>query len=157
MRPPQGRTVNGPSMCPVGPLAVVGAVSLDTQSHCVGPAPAHPGPVAGGGLPGMPFQPGGHFGQAGWSGEPDVCRAASEAAIKGSGQRWRQASAMVVAGWLADGPFISQGWWGMGRPPWTRSSGRPTMLGCPGLETFRVRTGRVPCCWPLPRVQEGTQ
>lgn len=49
----------------------------------------------------MPFQPGGHFGQAGWSGETGVCRAASGAAIKGPQQRWRRASAIVGAGWLA--------------------------------------------------------
>ena len=53
-----------------------------------------------GGLPGMPFLPGGYFGQAGWSGETGVCRAASGAAVKGAPQRWRQASARVgVGGW----------------------------------------------------------
>lgn len=117
MRPPQGRTVNGASMCPVGLLAIVGAVSPDTQSHCVGPAPARPTLWLVGGSQERPSSWG-----ALWTGrvvrETDVCRAASGAAIKGSGQRWRQASAMVVAGWLAVGPFISQGGWGVRRPPW---------------------------------------
>lgn len=59
----------------------------------------------------MPFQPRGHFGQAGWSEETGVCRAASGAAVKGAPQRWRQASAMVGVGRLVVSPFIS---WGCG-------------------------------------------
>lgn len=35
-------------------------------------------------------------------------------------------------------------------------SGQPTVLGCLGFGTLRARTGRVFCCWPLPRAQDRT-
>lgn len=93
-----------------------------------------------GGLLGMPFLPGGYFGQAGWSGETGVCRAASGAAVKGAPQGWRQASAGVgVGGWRS--VPSSPGAVGEGKPPRARCSGCPTIMGCPGL-------GRVPCCLP---------
>lgn len=103
----------------------------------------------------MPLQPGGHFGQAGWSGETDVCRAASGAAIKGAWQRWRQASAMVVARWLAGGPFISQGWrGGRGRHGHTTQGDQPSW-GAWDSRLLLLEPGESPAVGHCPEFRKG--